>query len=63
MVRQERTSGRETGRLGKPHPEQDRIEGDGPPGPSPGWSLEATGNRRSREMATARLRRGTELGL
>ncbi len=26
-VRQERTSGRATGRLGKPHPEQDQIGG------------------------------------
>jgi len=35
MVRQELTSGRVTGRLGKPHLEQDRIEGQWDARPSP----------------------------
>ena len=54
MVRQERTSGRVTGRLGKPHPEQDQIGGLKVPGLSSGWSLEAAGNRRPRQMVTIR---------
>ncbi len=36
MVRQELTSGRVTGRLGKPHLEQDRIEGHKDARPVPG---------------------------
>jgi hypothetical protein len=36
MVRQELTGGRVTGRPGKPHPEQDRIEGHKDARPVPG---------------------------
>ncbi len=36
MVRQELTSGRETGRLGKPHSEQGQIEGRKDARPVPG---------------------------
>jgi len=47
-----------TCRPGKPHLEQDQIEGQRAPGPSPGWSHEHAGNDVPREMATAPTRRG-----
>ena len=44
----------ETGRPGKPHPEQGQIgERSGRPAPLPGRPLEAAGNRRPRWMAVA----------
>ncbi len=76
MVRQELTGSRETGWTGKPHPEQDQIEGQGHnPVISchrqlvcsarlmpPGWLLDPDGNIRARWMATT-LSEGTEPGL
>ena len=64
MVRQELTSDRVTGRLGKPHPEQDRIEGhkDARPVPRVGrMTLVVTSGQD--KWPPPRFRRGTELGL
>lgn len=51
-VRQERTSGRVTVRLAKPHSEQGHIGGLWAPSPSPGRLLDPGGNAGTREMAT-----------
>ena len=65
MARLELTSGWVTSRLGKPHPEQDQIEGqrDARPRPRVGRSILPVTEGLDRWSPSFRQRKDTELGL